>query len=641
MATRENLMAVVAVNKAHQDRARQLNLRAGETIFSVMTVDEMTVFLQDRLAGATSVANISNPDILQLDQLDEEMVGLVVKDNPDSIQIFGQSYPVEYREPYYGTPRLPLVRIDFRREKAKDWLNLPDEIRLPGGREVVLYSVIDGYGYYIEAPSSQFKEKARECLNQKLWDSWEKPEVDQPDPSVDDSEIPLTTACYGKCVVTEKDLTAYGTCAWNSYRYYNSDPWFKPFWSRDKAEAEKIRTQSMQKLEEIRAEAKKQRETEVAKAEAEVSRSNLKELSNREDWRNLDYGLRRKVEDRQYSYLPSSAEDLYKDKAETDTLIAEVEAAFMEIQKKREEESRLEAKRQERRAEGSKRLQKVLSRHLAECPFCGQTLEWSEEDCKRIIDNGNLYMPCQCSPEETLSGTLDAISAGISGQSINFDGREATVIRQLLVDGATAIQFALYYKYGRWNLAGIVDVDVTLADGKAEWVEVWREPSSLEIRLANLRREAETYAEDIAQAERMTKSGGAHKLVFRKGRNPQSGAEQWESEGRVNNRQTKFVVDQYGDYDIVAGTAYFCHEKRILVDKPNFRLIVVTPYLTAGRNIMAEIAMIEDEIALEQEIAKEQEESNPSSMVEEPKSGPVDLKKVDLSGLFGGQARVR
>lgn len=125
---------------------------------------------------------------------------------------------------------------------------------------------------------------------------------------------------------------------------------FKSFWSRDQAEVERARAQASQKLEEIRAEAQKQRELEIVKAEAEAARTKLRGLQSREGWRDLEYELRYKVENRQYSYLPGSAEELRKDKADTEAIVAEVETTLVETRHKREEEAKAkaEAERAER-----------------------------------------------------------------------------------------------------------------------------------------------------------------------------------------------------------------------------------------------------------------------------------------------------
>lgn len=316
-----DLRSVTESNRALLKRARDLNIRAGAEVFPALKREEYKEFLAQCLGGARRVAEVADPTILLLPSLDEDLVALVVDDNPDVISVLDREVPVEYRQAG------PLVRMDFRGDESRDWLKLPDAgIYLPGGREVSMYAAIKGYHYYIETTSSQFKVKARECLNQGLWEGWQRPEL----PAPMDSVPPIVEAEYGRCVVTDRPLVAYG--AIQAYQFWSSDQvsW-KSYWSRDRAEAEETRAKAVQKLEEIQAEALQKREYEEAHQRAEQARTQLLDWSSHQFWGDLDPALRGKVDAWRYSNLPSSTEGLRQLAAEIEAFIVEIEAELMQF----------------------------------------------------------------------------------------------------------------------------------------------------------------------------------------------------------------------------------------------------------------------------------------------------------------------
>lgn len=228
----ENFQDVVTANRALLARARDLNTRAGTSMFPVQGSDELMKLFTVALGGARRVAEIPNLPALLLPALDEKMVEKVLREQPDTITILGHEVTVEYRGGGYN----PRVRLDFRGDESQDWLSLPDDgIHLPCGREVSMYSSVEGYGYYIEANSSQFKAKARECLNSGQWDKWEKPNLPAPTESIP----PVVEAEYGRCVVTDTSLLAYGTVKYDSYYKL-----WESYWTRDRAEADKAHAEA-------------------------------------------------------------------------------------------------------------------------------------------------------------------------------------------------------------------------------------------------------------------------------------------------------------------------------------------------------------------------------------------------------------
>lgn len=244
---------VIGWNQNTQSLAKEINTRAGEVAFPVMSQSEWKIWLAARLNGARRAGEISNFEALRLPELDQEIVNMILAENPDAIEVLGRDVIVEYRPDY-----APRVRMDFRGEESRNWLQLPDDgICLPSGREVAMYAVVEGYGYYIEANSSQFKGKVREYLNQGLWEKWQKPEIAIPDLVADGATIPeIITKEYGKCVVSEVSLVAYGTLT--AYRYWSNDPiTWKYEWYRDMKLAEENRNKAVAALAQFQSEERK------------------------------------------------------------------------------------------------------------------------------------------------------------------------------------------------------------------------------------------------------------------------------------------------------------------------------------------------------------------------------------------------
>ena len=336
-----NLDAVLCANAERQERARQMNIRTGEETFKAYSQDEVFERFVTALSGAQRIAEVQRSEALALPALDEDKVVSVLRDNPDTISVLGSELVVEYSDGYGRSRANPRVKLEGELAGENRWQGLPDEgVHLPGGR---LVEVAVSFGYYATISDTdipRLKEKVREHLNREQWDRWsDKPELTLPDPAVEGSEIPFVTAVYGQCVVTGEELKAYGTVRYRS-SYYSSG--WEAVWYRDREEAEKVRAEAVQKLEAIRVEAAQKRELETAKAEAEAAREELRGLSSREEWDDLDYELRRKVENRRYSYLPSSAEELRTDKADTEALVAKVEAKLAENQRLRERREEIE-----------------------------------------------------------------------------------------------------------------------------------------------------------------------------------------------------------------------------------------------------------------------------------------------------------
>jgi len=309
---------VVTANRALLARARELNVRAGTSVFPVPRREELTKLFTVALGGARRVAEINNLPALLLPALDENLVAKVLREQPDTIRVLDRDVAVEYRSGYN-----PRVRLDFRGDEGRNWLKLPDDgIRLPGGREVSMYSALEGYGYYVEANSSQFKAKARECLNQGLWEKWQKPELPAPTESI----APVVEMEYGRCVVTDASLLAYGAVNYDSW--YGS---WKSHWTRDRAEADKVHAQACAKFVEVKE-----------KVARDALKKRVGELYSAHSYnREIAEEMRTRMYNTYYGYSGGATTV-----AEMEAFIAEVEAAVATI-----DERKAEAERKQREAE--------------------------------------------------------------------------------------------------------------------------------------------------------------------------------------------------------------------------------------------------------------------------------------------------
>lgn len=336
----ESVQAVIAANRAIQMEARKWNVRAGEQVFPVMTSDEWKSWLGSRLNGATSCATVPNLDSLRLPALPADMMGLVREMNPDSITLFGKEIPVEYREPYYGTAKLPQVTLGDEFISTNRWSGLPDEgVKLPGGR-LVNVALKSASSYYLLAEGSDIpvlKQTMKNRLNEEQWSRFtDRPTIVVPTTIDDTTVMPeILTAVYGKCAVTGEDLVAFGTLS--ASRYWSSDPiTWKPEWFRSRSEAETAFSKAQAELEKSKVEGREKREREAVQKAAEASKEKARALYGEMPYDNTG-DLRDRLYNRAYAYLPSTNAEMRQWTIETEVVNAEAEVVTAELKRKKEE----------------------------------------------------------------------------------------------------------------------------------------------------------------------------------------------------------------------------------------------------------------------------------------------------------------
>ena len=262
------------------------------------------------------------------------MVDLVMQENPDTLEVLGRTCKIEYQvESRHGDSPILILTGDDLDSQPYAWRQLPDEgIKLPGGRFV---AVQIGDSYWNASRNS----KQRLKLNQKRWEEWkDRPEISRPSPEDENTEfVCRAEAVYGKCVVTDQPLLAYGTIGLES-GYYSSSA-FKTMWFRSCEEAGKAFEAAKAVFEGQQAEARERRLLEAARTVAQQVMDKLNGLY-REHYCNseLSGDLQRRLHDRLSQYLPSTVAELRQWQAESEALIAEVEAVIAEAERKKAEQ---------------------------------------------------------------------------------------------------------------------------------------------------------------------------------------------------------------------------------------------------------------------------------------------------------------
>ena len=141
MASENPLGEVLQANLVQREAARSLNIRNGSVIFPEYPSLSLAGYYKDKLNGARSIREISNPQALLLPEPDsetKELMELVRSENPETIEVCGRQKPVEYQLGHQ-----PRVVVAFD-EEADFYHQLPDDaVCLPGGRSVVFVLVVD------------------------------------------------------------------------------------------------------------------------------------------------------------------------------------------------------------------------------------------------------------------------------------------------------------------------------------------------------------------------------------------------------------------------------------------------------------------------------------------------------------------
>lgn len=218
---------VLSANATVLQRARLLNARAGDHIFSVMDRSELITWVKARIGDAISVEEITSPDDLRLPALNAVLVAQVETANPDAITVNGQQYAIWYpndlSDPVIGFLQAltPDEVVAFPEHGAV----------LPSGRRVVLRVMLDGKTTVTVRTPADYRQQMAAHDEERLWANWPKPELEAVDPRDHSAEIPsIRVEVYASGQVGYGVLSPVVTAA--------AAPWFTTKWTRDLDEAQ-------------------------------------------------------------------------------------------------------------------------------------------------------------------------------------------------------------------------------------------------------------------------------------------------------------------------------------------------------------------------------------------------------------------
>jgi len=154
------LKEAIETNLQIQRQTRNLNIRAGERIFPIMSRSEWKTWLIGKIQGARSVAEIKDLDSLFLPPLDPVMVEKIMAENPDIVEIEGETLEVRYEQDW-NNQFICSVKIseEFVRRTSVD------NIYLPGGRSVRI-----DCGSYSADSIPELVEKLEKRRIEKAWE---------------------------------------------------------------------------------------------------------------------------------------------------------------------------------------------------------------------------------------------------------------------------------------------------------------------------------------------------------------------------------------------------------------------------------------------------------------------------------------
>lgn len=154
------LMEVIETNLRTQKQARDLNVRAGERIFPIMSRLEKKAWLMGKLQGARSVAEIKDLDSLFLPALDIAIIEKIMAENPDTVEVEGETLGIKYEQDWNNNF---ICSIEISEEFVRQ-VRI-EKLYLPGGRNVRLLC-----GSYSADSIPELVEKLEKYRIKKSWE---------------------------------------------------------------------------------------------------------------------------------------------------------------------------------------------------------------------------------------------------------------------------------------------------------------------------------------------------------------------------------------------------------------------------------------------------------------------------------------
>ncbi len=273
----ELVRSIVVHNRGVFEEMRDLNTRAGKTVVTVPTQDQLEQMLKEVFAGARRMADLDSEtlEMLRLPPVDAALSARVKRDNPDTITLFGRAFDVIYDEGC--APRIVLDEATTRSR----WRSLPDAgVTLPGGRRAEVVLRLSTWNTDEDTDLVALKQRYEERIIGPAWDAWRHGAPVFDIPNVAD----LATATVAPLLETVwqtpdgQRQPAYGTTAVNSFQYYGQPSPFLRQWFRNRAEAETAHATAVAKLQAMKGHAATLREIERLRAEARTQQGQIRSL---------------------------------------------------------------------------------------------------------------------------------------------------------------------------------------------------------------------------------------------------------------------------------------------------------------------------------------------------------------------------
>lgn len=141
--THNDVLKTVAESNARRNTlARELDERTGASVREGidLSIAEKEFFFSSVTRGARRFAELADFGVsfenLRLPPVDPEVEARIRHDYPDTVEVLGKIFEVKYHQGYYS-PKTPYIEINFDKE-GLDFHRLPDEILLPGGKELLV-----------------------------------------------------------------------------------------------------------------------------------------------------------------------------------------------------------------------------------------------------------------------------------------------------------------------------------------------------------------------------------------------------------------------------------------------------------------------------------------------------------------------
>lgn len=293
----ELVRTIVAHNRGVFEEMRDLNARAGETVVTVPTREQLEQMLKEVFAGARRMADIDGDtlDMLRLPPLDAALSARVKRDNPDTLTLFGRTFGVIYDKG--RTPRIALDEITTRSR----WRSLPDAgVTLPGGRRVEVVLRLSTWDTDEDTDLVALKRRCEERITGPAWDAWRHgaPVFDLPNVAdlATATVVPLQEATWQ--TPDGQRLPAFGTTAVNPSQYYGQTSPFLRQWFRNRAEAEAAHAAAVAKLQAMKDHAATLREIERLRNEVRTQQGQIKSLRKTagHDWFGLSATVRNEAD---------------------------------------------------------------------------------------------------------------------------------------------------------------------------------------------------------------------------------------------------------------------------------------------------------------------------------------------------------